>query len=246
MLYQSVDAFITEQLHQPHPVLDWSTWPTLYSFCESLFNLGTRKSYRFFLGKKRYGYKHQATTMAKPLEYCFPGPSVSTLGLKKFPPVFNSAPHLHNLMLLLTILDTLDGVPTYRRNGIKRYFTCIHYDGMPLNIGTLPRQENGRTLFDGIVPAIKLDQMMDLHRNGNAAVHQYIKENCEWISEVKEYDMMDASGSVNVNVFTSFGTSAGDSESVKPRRNLRRRFSVCSLVPTVSCQIMQEHVHSPL
>ena len=196
-------------------MLDWTAWPTLYSFCESLFNLGTRKGYRFYLGKKRYGYKDQATTAAQPLEYCFPGPSVSTLDLKKSPPVFNSGPHLHNLMLLLTILDILDGVPTYRGNGIKRYFTCIHYDGMPLNIGTFPRQENGETVFDGIVPAIKLNQMVDLYRNGNAAVHRYIKENCEWISEVKEYDMIDASGSVNVNVFTLFGTSAGDAESVK-------------------------------
>ena len=205
-----MDAFITEQLHQPYSVLDWTAWPTLYSFCKSLFNLGTRKGYRFFLGKKRYGYKHQATTAAQPLEYCFHGPSVSTLDLKKSTPVFNSGPHLHNLMLLLTILDTLDGVPTYRGNGITRYFTCNHYDGIPLNIGTFPRQENGEIMFDGLVPAIKLNQMVDLYRNGNAAVHRYIKENCEWISEVKEYDMMDASGSVNVNVFTSFGTSAGD------------------------------------
>ena len=41
VLYQSVDAFITEQLQQPHPVLDWTTRPTLYSFCESLFSIGT-------------------------------------------------------------------------------------------------------------------------------------------------------------------------------------------------------------
>ena len=86
---------------------------------------------------------------------------------------------------------------------------------MPLNIRKFPRQENGETVFDGIVPAIKLNQMVGLYRHGNAAVHRYIKENCEWISKVKEYDMLDASGSVNVNVFTSFGTSAGDTESVK-------------------------------
>lgn len=100
-------------------------------------------------------------------------------------------------MLLLTILDTLDGIPTYQGNGIKKYFT---WNGMPLNIGTIPRQENGETIFDGILPAINLHHMEDLYRNGNAAVHRYIKENCEWISEVKEYDMMDASGNVNVNV----------------------------------------------
>ena len=205
---------MTEQLHQPHPVLDWTAWPTLYSFCESLFGLGTRRGYRFFLGKKRFGYKNQSTILP-PLEYCFPGPSVSTLDLKKSPPIYNNGPHLNNLMLLLTILDTLDGIPMYQQNGVKRYFTCIHYDGMPLNVGTFPRQENVETFFDGIVPAIKLDQMEDLYRNGNAAVHQYIKENCEWISEVKEYDMMDASGTVNVNVFTSFGTAAGNSDSVK-------------------------------
>ena len=214
-MYQSVDAFITEQLQQPHPVLNWTTWPTLYSFCESLFSIGTRRGYRFYLGKKRYGYKDQATTAAPSLEYCFPGPSVSTLDLKKSPPIYNSGPHLNNLMLLLTMLNTLDGIPTYQGNGIKKYFTCVHYDGMPLNIGTFPRQENGEIIFDGILPAINLHQMEDLYRNGNAAVHSYIKENCEWISEVKEYDMMDASGNVNVNVFTSFGASAGNSDSVK-------------------------------
>lgn len=86
---------------------------------------------------------------------------------------------------------------------------------MPLNIGTFIRLENGEAIFDGILPPIRLDHMEDLYKGGNTAVQQYVKENCEWISEVKEFDMMDCSGTVNVNVFTSFGLATGDSDSVK-------------------------------
>lgn len=216
VLYQTVDAFITEQLQQPHPMSDWSAWPTLYSFCESLFNVGTRRGYRFFLGKKRYGCKGQTAVVVPSNEYCFPGPSVSTLDLKKPSPVYNNGPHLNNLMLLLTLLDTLNEIPVYQANSkCKKYFTCIHYDAMPLNIGTFPRLESAEIVFDGILPAITLDCMEGLYRNGNIDVHKYVEENCKWISEVKEFDMMDASGTVNLNVFTSFGDSGGDSESVK-------------------------------
>lgn len=33
LMYQEVDAFLTEQLRQPYPVTNWQNWPTLYSFC---------------------------------------------------------------------------------------------------------------------------------------------------------------------------------------------------------------------
>ena len=78
-------------------------------------------------------------------------------------------------MLLLTMLNTLDGIPTSKGNGIKKCFTCVHYDGMLLNIGTFPRQDNGEINFDGILLAINLHHMDDLYRNGNAAVHHYNK-----------------------------------------------------------------------
>jgi hypothetical protein len=79
VLYQSVDAFISEQLSQPSPVTNWAEWPTLSSFCESLFNIGSKKSYRFFLGSKRLGLKDERETIAPARCYCYPGPSVSTL-----------------------------------------------------------------------------------------------------------------------------------------------------------------------
>ncbi|CAB3985182.1 Hypothetical predicted protein [Paramuricea clavata] len=114
----------------------------------------------------------QGTTAAPLLKYCFPGPSVSTLDLKKSPSTYNTVMY----MLPLTMLNTLDGIPTNKGNGIKKCFTCVHYDGMPLNIGTFPRQDNGEINFNGFLPAINLHHHMDdLYRNGNAAVHHYNK-----------------------------------------------------------------------
>ena len=93
---------------------------------------------------------------------------------------------------------------------------------MPLNIGTLPRQENDETFFDGIIPEMKLDKMRELYQEGNTAVHKFVSENCSWISEVKEFDVCDASGKVHVNTFTKFSSAGGDSESVK--RELSQAF----------------------
>ena len=215
LLYQTVDAFICEQINQPNPVTNWTQWPTLSSFCESMFDIATRKGYRFFLGSKRYGLKDERDTVTPATEYCYPGPSVSTLESKKPCLDYNGGHHLNNIMLLLTLLDSLDGIPSYKAAGVRKYFTCIHYDGMPLNIGTFPRQENGKTFFDGISPRIKLEKTKELYKEGNVALHKYITDNCSWISEVREYDMVDASGTVSVNVYTKFSSSGGDAESVK-------------------------------
>ena len=48
LLYQEVDAFLVEQLSQPDPVNNWEQWPTLFSYCESLFSLASRKGYVCF------------------------------------------------------------------------------------------------------------------------------------------------------------------------------------------------------
>lgn len=222
LIYQNIDAFLTEQLSQPNPVTNWEQWPTLFSYCESLAELATRKGYMFYLGSKRFGLKAHRDVVAPTVSYCNPGPSLSTLDSQTLAPVFNSGPHLNNLMLLLTLLDSLDGVPCFTAPGLKKFFTIIHYDGMPLNIGTFPRQKNGETFFDGIIPEIKLDKMRELYQEGNTAVHKFISENCSWISEVKEFDVCDASGKVHVNTFTKFSSAGGDSESVK--RELSQAF----------------------
>ena len=64
-------------------------------------------------------------------------------------------------MEIFTILalQSLDSIPCFKAPGMKRYFAILHYDGMPLNIGTFPRQEHGETFFDGILPSIKLQKM---------------------------------------------------------------------------------------
>lgn len=120
-------------------------------------------------------------TVAPTHSYCKPGPSLSTLDSRVLAPVNNSGPHLRNLMLLLTLLDTLDDVPCITAQGLKKYLVVIRCDGMPLNIGTFPRQENGKTLFDGIVPSVKLVKMRELYQGGNTAVHKFIAENCSSI-----------------------------------------------------------------
>ena len=141
MLYQHIDAFLTEQLSQPNPVTNWQQWPTLYSYCESLSELATRKGYMFYLGGKCYGLKDHRDIVAPTVSYSNPGPSLCTLDSRKLRLLYNSGPHLNNVMLL-TLLNTLDGIPCFQRPGLTKYFTIMHYDGMPLNIGTFPRQEN--------------------------------------------------------------------------------------------------------
>ena len=68
---------------------------------------------------------------------------------------------------------------------METIFSVLHYDGMPLDIGTFPRQEDGETFFDGIFPSIKLQKMKELYQDGNNTVHKFVAENCSWISEVK-------------------------------------------------------------
>ena len=57
--------------------------------------------------------------------------------------------------------------------------------------------------------------MKELYRDGNNAVHEYITKHCAFVSEVKEFDICDASGMIHLNVFTKFGSMGGDSTSVK-------------------------------
>ena len=45
--------------------------------------------------------------------------------------------------------------------------------------------------------------MRELYQGGNTVVHKFIAENCSWISEVKEFDVMMPS------------SSCGDTDSVK-------------------------------
>ncbi|XP_031554525.1 uncharacterized protein LOC116291494 [Actinia tenebrosa] len=100
---------------------------------------------------------------------------------------------------------------------------------MPLNIGTFPRQENGETFFDGIIPPLSLQKMKELYQGGNKSVHKYISENCTWVSEVKEFDLCDASGTIHVNVHTNFGYAGVDGESVKGEiRDVLKNLSSCS------------------
>lgn len=206
---------MTEQLTQPNPVKNWEHWPTLFSYCESLAELASRKGYMFYLGSKRFGLREHRDIVAPAVSYCNPGPSLSTMDSRKLEPIYKSGPHLNNVMLLLTLLDSLDGIPFLESPGLKKFLTIVHYDGMPLNIGTFPRQENGETFFDGIIPTIKLDKMRQLYQEGNSSVHKFISDNCSWISEVKEFDVCDASGKVHVNIFTKFSSTGGDAESVK-------------------------------
>ena len=138
-MYQNIDAFLTEQLSQPNPVTNWESWPTLYSYCESLLEHASRKGYLFYLGSKRYGLKEHRNVIAPAVSYCNAGPSLSTLDSRKLSPVFNSGPHFNNVMLLLTLLNTLDNIPCFRSHGVVKYFTVVHYDGMPLKYWNIPK-----------------------------------------------------------------------------------------------------------
>lgn len=91
----------------------------------------------------------------------------------------------------------------------------MHYDAMPLNIGTFPRVEENRVVFDGIKPIISLETMKELQRQGTASFQKYISEKCKWVSEIKEFDITDASGSFYVNAYSKYDTADGISEDVK-------------------------------
>ena len=117
LIYQSIDAFMTEQLSQPNPVTKCEQWPTLFSYCESLAELATRKGYMFYLGGKRFGLKDHRDEVAPTVSYCHLGPSLSTLDSQTLAPVYDSGPHLNNIMLLLTLLDSLDGIPCFEAPG---------------------------------------------------------------------------------------------------------------------------------
>ena len=108
LLYQTVDAFICEQMNQPNPVTNWTQWPTLSSFVSPCSTLPQEKARDFFSEAKKYGLKDERDTVTPTTEYCYPGPSVSTLESKKPCLGYNCGHHLNNVMLLLTLLDSLD------------------------------------------------------------------------------------------------------------------------------------------
>ena len=95
----------------------------------------------FYFGGKCFGLKDHRDIIAPRNSYC--KPSLSTLDSQILGPVYKSGPYLKKLMLLLTLLDSLDGVPRIMAPGLKKYMVILHYDGMPLNIGTFPTQEDG-------------------------------------------------------------------------------------------------------
>ena len=199
LIYQEVDAFMTEQLRQPFPITDWQQWPTLYSFCQSLSSVASRRGYNFYVGEKRFGMKNQKPETASVLRYCHPGPSLSTLDEKKTEPVLQSGPHIADVLLLIQMLQSLDGIPCFKNDKVLKFWGVMHYDGMPLNIGTFPRIEGRKVIFDGMKPHLPLHQMIELQQNGSGALKKYISEHCTWISEVREYDITDASGSFFIN-----------------------------------------------
>lgn len=228
LMYQEVDAFLTEQLRQPYPVTNWQNWPTLYSFCQSLATIASRKGYSFYVGEKRYGMNEQKDQIAPVHRYCHPGPSLSTLDEKKAEPIVTSGVHLENVALLLQILQTLDGIPCYQNNSVLKFIGVMHYDGMPLNIGTFPRPEGKNVVFDGIIPQIELNKMVELQREGSGSLKKYVSEHCEWISEVNEYDITDASGSFYINAYTEYGTAKGTANKVKETvSNVTNSIEVC-------------------
>lgn len=234
-MYQEVDAFLTEQLRQPYPVTNWQNWPTLYSFCQSLATIASRRGYSFYIGEKRYGMNDQKEQIAPVHRYCHPGPSLSTLDEKKAEPMVTSGVHLENVALLLHILQTLDGIPCYQNNSVLKFLGIMHYDGMPLNIGTFPRPKGKTVVFDGITPPISLNQMVGLQRDGAGSLKKYISEHCEWISEVNEYDITDASGSFYINAYTEYATMKGTANKVKEAvSTVRNSIEVCQ-------QCIKEH-----
>lgn len=234
-MYQEVDAFLTEQLRQPYPVTNWQNWPTLYSFCQSLATIASRRGYSFYIGEKRYGMNDQKEQIAPVHRYCHPGPSLSTLDEKKAEPMVTSGVHLENVALLLHILQTLDGIPCYQNNSVLKFLGIMHYDGMPLNIGTFPRPKGKTVVFDGITPPISLNQMVGLQRDGAGSLKKYISEHCEWISEVNEYDITDASGSFYINAYTEYATTKGTANKVKEAvSTVRNSIEVCQ-------QCIKEH-----
>jgi hypothetical protein len=215
LMYQEIDAFLTEQLCQPYHVHNWQKWPTLYSFCQSLASVATRKGYNFYVGAKRFGLKEQKTVVAPVIQYCHPGPSLKTLDGKKNKPSAQSGPHLANIALILKIIQSVDGIPCYKDGNVIKFFGIVHYDGMPLNIGTFPRIEDKNVIFDGIKPHITLQRMVELQRDGTGTVNKYIAENCKWTSEIKEYDITDASGPFYINAYSIYGTAQGTSHEVR-------------------------------
>lgn len=154
--------------------------------------LPTRKGYMFYFGGKCFGLKDHRDIIAPPNSYC--KPSLSTLDSQILGPVYKSGPYLKKLMLLLTLLDSLDGVPRISRaNQVYGYFALRwnaieHWD--------LPYAGRWKTFFDGIIRHIKLNKMRELYQRGNTAEHKFIAENCSCISEVKENDVCDASNSL--------------------------------------------------
>lgn len=167
----------------------------LYSYCQSLATIASRKGYNFYVGAKRYGMKDKKKKLAPVKNYCHPGPSLSTLDEKKTKPVFVSDPNLPNVVLMLQILQTLDGIPCYKSNDVVNFFGIMHDDGMPLNIGTFRRVDGKNVIFDGLTQTIPSKKMIELQRDGPGVLKKYISEHCTWITEVKEYDITDASGS---------------------------------------------------
>jgi hypothetical protein len=75
---------------------------------------------------KWFGLETKRNLIAESKSYCNPGPSVSTLDSKKITPQYNSGPHLNNVMLLLELLNSLDGVPCFSAPGLKKYITVLH------------------------------------------------------------------------------------------------------------------------
>lgn len=170
----------------------------------------------------------QKDQIAPVHRYCHPGPSLSTLDEKKAEPIVTSGVHLENVALLLQILQTLDGIPCYQNNSVLKFIGVMHYDGMPLNIGTFPRPEGKNVVFDGIIPQIELNKMVELQREGSGSLKKYVSEHCEWISEVNEYDITDASGSFYINAYTEYGTAKGTANKVKETvSNVTNSIEVC-------------------
>ena len=205
--YQELDSLVQEHLQQPHPISNWKAWPVLHSYCSSLLQHAGIRGYNFYLGEQNYG-RGLRPVQVLPLERrCHQGPHVRTLQNHKPTPVHESGPRFDKVYLLNTFLSNLESnTVVICKEDVQKHLVTLGYDGQPLNQGTFVHHVGSTAVLDGIIPKVTTET---IHEVGPRRIPLYIKDNCKYISEVREYIATDAAGKISINVATLFTPPGG-------------------------------------
>ena len=122
IMFQELDALVEILLFYPHQRWQWDSWPSIKQYATKMGNTLTEGGYKLFRGTYS-ATKSSRLNMLKELVSSINhiAPGLSTLQRWRSPVKLESTVHIENVIALIMLYDTSDGVVHYKNDVAKRF-----------------------------------------------------------------------------------------------------------------------------